>query len=203
MTYQFVYRPLTEALYCSLNQDSFYLELERAISNDPIVCKEAMLKYFDFSMQEGQKHGELYIPEGKTFGASIWTKPLDSTLTKQITHQKKTFIRQHLGQACLKKYTDIVGFMSDKAEDIVPTDSWYLSIIGVAPQFRGQGLGSTFIKPILAKTDDLGVATYLETFTSRNISFYNRLGYRVVSSFVEPVTDSEYWLMMRGMKNEE
>ncbi|MDM8521021.1 GNAT family N-acetyltransferase [Anaerolineales bacterium HSG6] len=197
MTYLFAYKPVAQALYASLNRDPFYTEIERAVSNDPIVCKEALLKYFDFSMQEGQKHGELYIPEGKILGTSIWVKPMDNTLAQQLSLQKKSFIHQYLGQTCLQKYAEIVDFMSNKAKDMVSPDSWYLSIIAVAPQFRGQGLGSTLIRPILAKTDDSGVATYLETFTPRNREFYHRLGYREVMSLVEPMTGSKYWLMMR------
>ncbi|MEW5957138.1 MAG: GNAT family N-acetyltransferase [Chloroflexota bacterium] len=197
MTYQFTYRNITQALYLSLNHEPFYLVMERSVSTDPVVGQEAMLKYFDYSMKEGQKYGELYIPEGGSFGASVWSKPTDGTLAKQIFREKKTFIRQHLGEASLRKYTDIIEFMSARAKEIVPYGSWYLSILGIAPQFQGQGLGGTLVKPILDKADTLGVPSYLETFTPRNKNFYKRLGYQEASFFVEPVTGSEYWIMIR------
>lgn len=197
MTYQITYRNISQALYLSLNQDPFYIELENSIAANPVVRREAMLTYFDYSMTEGQKYGELYLPDGESFGASIWSKPINGPLAKQIVREKKAFIRQHLGEPTLKKYRDIVEFMSQSANDIVPADSWYLSIVGIAPQFQGQGLGGSLVKPILDKADKLGVPSYAETFTPRNRNFYNRLGYQAVASFVEPVTSSEYWIMFR------
>ena len=197
MTYQMTYRNISQALYLSLNKDPFYIELESSIADDPVVRQEAMLKYFDYSMKEGQKYGELYIPGRDSFGASVWSKPINDPLASQIHGEKKAFIRQHLGEATLRKYSDIVEFMAQSAKDVVPNDSWYLSIVGIAPQFQGQGLGSTLVKPILDKADKMRVPSYAETFTPRNKNFYNRLGYQAVASFVEPVTGSEYWIMFR------
>ncbi|MCB0163296.1 MAG: GNAT family N-acetyltransferase [Anaerolineae bacterium] len=197
MTYQITYRNISQALYHSLNQDPFYIELENSITDGPVVRREAMLTYFDYSMTEGQKYGELYLPDGKSFGASIWSKPINGPVAKQIARDKKAFIRQHLGKTTLKKYSDIIEFMSQSAKAIVPNGSWYLSIVGIAPQFQGQGLGGSLVKPILDKADKLGVPSYAETFTPRNRNFYYRLGYHAVASFVEPVIDAEYWIMLR------
>lgn len=87
--------------------------------------------------------------------------------------------------------------MSQSAKDIVPTGSWYLSIVGIAPQFQGQGLGRALVKPILDKADKMRIPSYAETFTPRNRNFYNRLGYQEVGSFIEPVIGAEYWIMLR------
>ena len=76
-------------------------------------------------------------------------------------------------------------------------DIWYLSIVGVLPDYQGRGLGGELIRPVLAQTDAIGVATYLETFTPRNMSFYERLGYREAGSFEEPTIGDRYWLMLR------
>jgi ribosomal protein S18 acetylase RimI-like enzyme len=197
MIYTFTYRSIAEVLYLSLNQDPFYLELEGSVSDNPTVRQEALLRYFDYSMREGQEYGELWIPEGEVYGASVWSKPMTATLSSQASREKKRFIRQNLGSASLRKYTEMVGFMSERAERVVPAGSWYLSIVGVAPQLQGQGLGSTLVRPVLEKADALGVASYLETFTRKNTGFYQRLGYQEASSFVEPVTGSEYWIMVR------
>jgi len=197
MTYRFSYRSITEALYQALCKDPFYLEMEHSVSYDPATNREALLRYFDYSMNEGHKYGELYIPGIERFGASVWTKPTNGTLAKHISREKKSFIRRNLGEASLSKYMAITTFMSERAADIIPDDSWYLSIVGVAPQHQGQGLGGTLVRPILDKADALGVPSYLETFTPKNRGFYRRLGYQEVSSLVEPVTGSEYWIMIR------
>ena len=48
-----------------------------------------------------------------------------------------------------------------------------LSIIGILPEFQGQGFGGGLVGPVLNRADQSGVPTYLETFTPRNITFYN------------------------------
>ena len=197
MTYQFIHRDIAQALYLSLSQDPFYRVIERKVSNDLDARQEAMLKYFDYSMEESRKHGELFIPEGERFGASVWLKPVDHALSEQIHHEKTAFLRQQLGEESLKKYADIVAFMSERSKSIVPCESWYLSILGIAPEYQNQGLGRKLVQPILERADKLGAPSYLETFSSRNRSFYQRLGYQESASFVEPITGCEYWIMIR------
>ena len=90
---------------------------------------------------------------------------------------------------------------TSKAASLIDEAAWYLSILGIIPEFQGQGLGVGLVKNILERTDQLGILTYLETFTQRNIKFYNRLGYKTIESFHEPKTDARYWLMLRDPKN--
>ena len=195
--FQFKFRKISQVLYNSLVDDPFYRTLESSILHDKDDRHEAMLSYYDYSLQEAQKYGELVIPRGKMYGASVWTKPKDPVLTKQLFSEKKTFIKKYLGFGSLQLYQTIIDFMSDKSRRLAPENSWYLSIVGVSPEFQGQGLGSTLIQPVLAITDPIGIPTYLESYTLRNKSFYKRLGYHDVASFIEPVTNSEYWIMIR------
>lgn len=197
MNYQFINKDISHALYNSLNHEPFYKVLEQSICSNPVECKEGMLKYFDFSMKEAEAYGELFIPVNKNYGASLWSKPLDETLSKQVSNEKKAFFRQQLGDSCLSKYSEIVEFMSQNIKDVIPINSWYLSILGIEPQFQGQGLGITLVKPILDRIDAAGLPSYLETFNPRNKNFYKKLGYLDAASFLEPITDSEYWIMFR------
>lgn len=201
MAYKYLNRSIAEALYLSLKQNPFYVEIEGCLKESPANNQERMLRYFDYSMRESRSFGELYIPQGQSYGASVWSKPMKSELAKQVSQEKKDFILQNLGEKCLKKYMDIVAFMLEKAQGMVPTESWYLSILGVAPEMQGNGLGGTLITPVLEKADALGVPTYLETFSSRNIKFYQRLGYMEIGSFLETLTSSEYWIMSRMPQN--
>lgn len=197
MNYKFVNKSVAESLYLSLKHEPFYIQVVRSVSDDPVKKQEAMIMYFDYSIKESQNYGALIIPDGQTYGASIWSKPTNDDFAKQIFREKSDFIRQYLGETSLKTYIDIVGFMSEKSNVIVPPESWYLSILGVTPAMQGKGLGGALVNPILEITDALGVPSYLETFTPRNLSFYQRLGYKEVASFIEPLTACEYWIMLR------
>ena len=56
----------------------------------------------------------------------------------------------------------------------------YLSHIGVAPEQQGRGLGSALMRDGLAHADRNGVATWLETSKTANVSYYEGFGFRTV-----------------------
>lgn len=197
MTYQFKYRPLALALYEALTEDAFYVAMENGAAGSPAQRKEAMLRYYDYSMQEGRKYGSLFITNGRAAGASIWLKPLAGNTYTQMVDQKNEFLKRYMGDNNLTIYEQITANMIAHTQAVVPPGSWYLSILGIAPPFQGQGLGETLMQPMLEQTDARGCHTYLETYTSRNMRFYEKLGFREAGNFEETVTHARYWVMVR------
>ncbi len=195
MSFTFKYRQYAKALHSALTEDAFYITMEASVENGE-SAKEAMLRYMEFSMLEAEKSGELCIPDHE-YGVSIWSKPMNHDLEAKKQQEKKLFLVNNMGSKSLETYNAIVDFMSAKAEPFIGEEFWYLSIIGILPEFQGQGLGPGLITNVLKKTDSLNVPTFLETFTPRNMTFYERLGYREVQSFDEPTTKATYWLMIR------
>ncbi|MCS3736216.1 GNAT family N-acetyltransferase [Mucilaginibacter dorajii] len=190
------YQPLAEALNSALENDPFYITLLSWIPGEA-EKRNALIKYMDYSMTEAEQYGLLYLPAEHNYGASIWSKPLDASTELLKLQQKKAFLKDELGEGALAIYLEIVDFMASKADELIAPDAWYLSIVGLKPEFQGKGLGGGLIKPILDKTDQQNLTTYLETFTPANISFYKRIGYETVASFIEPVTNAKYWIMSR------
>ena len=196
MSYEFCHADLAQALFDALIDDPFYKTLRSSVA-DTQRSTDAMLAYLDYSMTEAQQWGELLIPDDHRYGVSVWSRPLDAASQQERSAQKQAFITGELGVPSLKVYKEITSFMSEPSARETDESDWYLSILGVLPEHQGQGLGPGLIRPVLDKTDRLGVATFLETFTPRNMSFYKRLGYDEQASFVEPFTRSRYWLMRR------
>ena len=192
-----VHRPYSEALFLSLSDDPFYRTL-KARSVNSAGAREAMLRYFDYSIFEAAQFGHLcQLPEERA-GVSLWSVPLPDVDQQRKSHDKKQFIRDHMGQEALTTYEQIGAFMASASNHVVDPTDWYLSILGVHPKFQGQGRGGDLVRPVLGLTDQTGVASYLETFTPRNMPFYERLGFRKIASFSEPVTGSDYWVMRRS-----
>jgi hypothetical protein len=54
--------------------------MEKSIENGS--SKEAMIRYLDYSIIEGEQYGELYIPESHDYGLSIWARPLNENLNR-------------------------------------------------------------------------------------------------------------------------
>lgn len=62
-------------------------------------------------------------------------------------------------------------------------EHWYLAVLATDPLFRGRGVGSSLVEPVLERADDVGVPTYLETQNESNLAYYRRFGFDVVDQF--------------------
>ena len=194
-SYPFHFLNHAEALYLALKEDPFYLHIQHTITH--ASPQEAMCAYMDFSLRMAKSYGIAYLPFETPYGASIWTLPQAEKVATAEKQLKLDFLETYLGINTLTAYRAIVAYMSAQTELLVPKDAWYLSILGVHPNFQNQGLGANLIQPILKEADKKGVASYLETFSDRNTRFYERLGYQKLSSFHEPTIDARYWVMLR------
>lgn len=184
-----------EALYQALQPDPYFAALESWV---PVGSpRETMLAYYDFSMLEARTFGQLYLPPGKDYGVSVWLKPLSAEQAAEKKRQRETFLLDRFGEPVLQRYQQIMAGMTANAQPLVEESDWYLSILGVLPEFQNQGLGASLITPVLETSDRAGVSTYLETFTPRNKRFYARLGFEDVATFSEPVTGAAYSVMVR------
>lgn len=90
--------------------------------------------------------------------------------------------------------------MAPRAARVVPHNAWYLSIIGILPTAQGRGLGAKLLAGTLAEASHANVTCYLETFTPRNLRFYERLGFHRVADYLEPTTDKEYVVMRKDAR---
>lgn len=196
MDYSFKYRKVSEVLYKALIQDEFYISLAQSVDGSDEEKRAAILKYMDYSIIEGEQFGKCVIPTGQ-YGASIWSLPISSNQAISKKKNKKAFLLNHMGQGAWDFYQSVVGFMDTQSDDLIPINAWYLSIVGLHPDFQSQGLGKTLISSILEKADKQGFTTYLETFTPRNMKFYKKLGYKPIGSFYEPTVQQNYWMMAR------
>lgn len=80
---------------------------------------------------------------------------------------------------------------------VVPGPHWYLVIMGVDPEFQGQGWAGALLRPMLARLDELGRPCFLETHRAENVSFYRRFGFEVAETGALPDSDVPHWAMLR------
>ena len=135
--------------------------------------------------------------EPEEAGAAIWHLPQPPEVAARADAAKRAQLAALLGPQGLANYRAIVDFMAPHASRAVPPQAWYLSIVGIAPSWQGQGLGARLLAPALARATAHRRPCYLETFTPRNLPFYERLGFRPLAMHREPVTGADYWIMLR------
>ncbi|MGX5200563.1 GNAT family N-acetyltransferase [Aliikangiella sp. IMCC44632] len=203
MDYSLKHPHLAQALYLALKTDPYFKFIQACIDADEAVAQQGMLAYMDYSIVEAQEFATVYMPSDIAYGVSVWSKPIDSSLLARKRQLKEKFFIQCLGEKASRLIRLISQQMGDNQRNFVQPSDWYLSIIGIAPEFQGQGLGLGLVEPILQQADELNVATYLETYSAKNHTFYQRLGYKNVAKFYQPRVKAEYWLMRRAAQKSE
>jgi GNAT superfamily N-acetyltransferase len=190
--------PASASAVAALENDPFYRAISAPYESDAVGRRAVLTRYFDYSIQEGRDIGRCVHLADRALGVAVWLLPQSSEVQSRAARNKRAFLEASLAAEGCANYYRIVGFMHDKAAGVVDADAWYLSIVAVDPAAQGQGLGRKLLEPTIVEADRLGATCYLETFSPRNPSLYQRLGFAAVARFVEPVTGAEYAVMVRS-----
>jgi GNAT superfamily N-acetyltransferase len=187
----------SSALAGSLIDDPFYWVITDDFGTDVTARKCALSRYFHYSLEEAERIGRCVVAPDPTLGASAWLLPRSPEVDAAESSAKLEYLASVLGPRGMENYHRIVRHMAPLAARVVPHSAWYLSIIGILPSAQGRGLGATLLAGTLAEASQARVPCYLETFTPRNLRFYERLGFWRVANHLEPTTNKEYVVMRR------
>lgn len=185
------------ALAESLFDDPFYQAITEGFKDDIAAHRLALEKYFRYSLEEAERTGRCVLASDPGLGAAAWLLPRAPEVEAAESAAKSEFLGRALGRPGKENYYRIVRYMAPLAAQVVPAGAWYLSIIGIRPSAQGQGLGASLVADTLAEASRGKAICYLETFSPRNLRFYERLGFRRVAGHLEPTTNREYAVMRR------
>ena len=105
--------------------------------------------------------------------ASMWLPP--------EAEPDEEALAQHVRETVDPEKLPGLGEYFSQMEDCFPKEEiWYLPMLGVDALAQGQGVGARLMNWTLARTDETGISTYLESSNPANIPFYQRLGYEAV-----------------------
>jgi GNAT superfamily N-acetyltransferase len=80
---------------------------------------------------------------------------------------------------------------------VTPERYWYLQILGVDPDFQGQGYSSRLLKPMLEWVEREALPCFLETQLETNVPLYEHFGFRVVEAGIIPGGNIKSWAMVK------
>ncbi len=80
---------------------------------------------------------------------------------------------------------------------IIRQPHYYLEILGVDPQYQGQGFSSKLLRPVLAHADQQRKHCYLETQSDSNVALYQHFGFEVMDTIPVAFDAVPYTLMLR------
>jgi GNAT superfamily N-acetyltransferase len=189
--------PASSAAAAALESDPFYRCIAVEFAADSVRRRAALSAYLDYSIAQGRRVGRVAHLENAGHGVAIWLLPQTPEVKERERAQKRSFLHRALGERGSAHYHAMVDYMGSRAQTVVGPEAWYLSIVAVAAQEQGRGLGRRLLAPTMAEADALGVPCYLETFIRRSRGFYEQLGFVARAEFTEPITAAPYTLMTR------
>ena len=190
-----------ESTVAALEHDPFYRTISEQFAHQGARRRAALAEYFDYSIRQGSRLGRVVHPDEAHVGVAVWLLPQSPAVAERERLQKHTFLLRVLGEQGWIAYDRMVDYMGVRARTIVGGDAWYLSIVAVAPQAQRRDLGIRLLTPTLAEADAADAVCYLETFSSRSVKFYQRLGFVTREAFDEPTAQARYTLMVRPSRN--
>lgn len=186
------FKPVDES-----NTDEVIRILTEAFHDDPVInwsCNSppSLEPFFQFTMPVFIPHQLTYLdPEGR--GAASWLGP-GQTLKWPVTLSSVVKVLKLGGLRGIYRML-LSGMQTDKHHPKTP--HYYLFAIGVTPNNKAQGIGTTLISHVLRQCDTEGMPAYLENSKEENLPFYEGHGFKVRKQIRFAASAPPVWLMWR------
>ncbi len=102
-----------------------------------------------------------------------------------------------IGSDVGKRFNELDSFTQKIHKRLMKENHQYIILLGVNPDWQGQGYGKKLMRPVLELAQEKGQSCYLETHGEKNVAFYNKLGFKVVSEDLMPGTDIVQYAMVK------
>ena len=144
------------------------------------------------------KYGEAYASSAKMEGVAAWLPPGKAPFGGwQIIRSVPPSVLFRFGRQGASRIQAYGRYIDNVHRRLVPYPHWYLQIIGVDPQYQGQGFSSQLVRPMLERIDREYLPCFLETNIEKNVAIYQRFGFGVVSEDEIPGTELMSFAMLR------
>jgi GNAT superfamily N-acetyltransferase len=124
----------------------------------------------------------LALPRGEGWllgsdGGSIWLPPDAELASGEDLAEAARRLEELVGD----RVGDVLGAIGAGATGVPDTPHWLCVYVGVRPSAQGTGLGRALMEPGMTAADHARVPSHLVSTNPATATFYERLGYRVLS----------------------
>ena len=180
--------------------------LATAFDDDPVINwvmrqdakrRWAIQTFFRHSVERALRRAELSVTTDGT-GGTVWWAP--GAHSRPALRPWWRRLPQDLGNSRLtgpRRFRNLQDVGRILGERTPSRPHYHLNFLGVLPDHRGRGLGSTLIRDVTRRLDRAGLPAYLENTKERNLSLYERHGFRVLDSCGMPRGGPRLWFMWR------
>jgi GNAT superfamily N-acetyltransferase len=145
--------------------------MARWVWPDPSEYLRIMPRFVNAFGGRAFEHGTAYVTPGVR-AAALWLPPGIEPDQAEMDAIMEESLRPEISK-------DITAVINGMAEHHPSEPHWYLPLVAADPNWIGQGLGTLLMEHALRRCDEEGIAAYLESSNPRNISFYQRLGFKI------------------------
>ncbi len=149
-------------------------------------------------LRYGLRWGEVYASSAWFEGLAIWLPPGATSMTTwRELCCGALGVSLEMGLVDTLRLTRMGAFLDERQRHWCPEAHWYLLKLGVASEYRGLGIGSGLLDPMLDRLDRAGQSAYLETSNQAAIPLYESRGFLVREYREIPGTDLINWCLVR------
>ncbi|UCC19999.1 MAG: GNAT family N-acetyltransferase [Promethearchaeota archaeon] len=181
--------------------------ISEAFFNDPLMTylfpeiKERKFKLssmMELLIRIGMKYGVVQATSPHIEGIAVWfpSNKAKITPTMGFLNGGISYFFKLRGKT-IKKQNKIYNYIYSKHKELMPSDHWYLSIIGINPLFQGKGWSTLLLNSMFTQIDKQNLPYYLDTNNKENISIYERFGFEIVEEYKLPNANLVNWAMIR------
>ncbi|CAN5890236.1 GNAT family N-acetyltransferase [soil metagenome] len=130
---------------------------------------------------------EALVPLGATYltagGCAAWTPPG----SPEWPADRNDRFSEVLAPVCAAGDLERLGALDAATQAHHPeAEHWYLSVLATVAASRGRGIGTALLAASLRPVDRARLPAYLESTNPRNVSLYERHGFRVTTTIDLP-----------------
>lgn len=149
-------------------------------------------------LEYAQRYGEVWVTSPLVHGVAAWLPPGGTAITCwRFLRAGAMRSALHLGPAAFARFWRLEVSLEEQHGHDITRPHWYLLLLAVDPSSQGCGVGGRLMAPVLRKAEALGVPVYLQTLHERNVAFYKRHGFRLISETATSRGEPSCWGMIR------
>ena len=182
--------------------------MDRAFRDDPVTkyafgdaarneheyMYESMLRY-------NSGYAPVYTPSERLEGVAAWQRyPKAKIPFWHAFTSGAIWPALHMGIKTSRRMQVLGVFIEKKHAELLARPHWYLVMLGVDPEFQGQGYASILVRSRLSRIDEESLPCFLETAKEKNVPMYQHLGFKVIDEYQLPETTLKFWAMLRESK---
>jgi len=179
----------------------------RAFQNDPMYIyiipksddrKKIVQHIFQFRIRYGVLYGEVYSISPNLEGIAMWIPSENAHMTLWGSLRARVLLLYlRAGKNIISRLESIGDYGSPIHKRHADFPHWHLSSIAVDPFFQRKGHARTLLKTMLTRIEQEGLPCFLDTHVEKNVSIYQRFGFKIVETGVIPGTGIPHWAMLR------